>query len=448
MSDQKDVDNNSDITTKTKTKIRLKVALYAAGFFLILIILNFFIPAITRSLRYEPEFYLGYGLPYVWAYPEYYIKIILFTLLYSIHYLIDLLVIIAGVWLASKYLFQPKNLENLAEGKTKVFLNQFFDSEDFLTILRTALPNGKESKDHGFDFIPFMLHTVEEKRKRFEKSSRNFLWLTFILGLLFSGCLIFFAYLLINEAAAGTQKTIADMETSTRAIAKDVSILRKQDTPKFIETYIAPLVYNSRGNTEAIDELKDFIDNYPTSEKTIYDLLDLMKSNNTESKLVFLTADEKSEYRSAIQQIEKYLEQGSDAALELPKLIQNVESLTQKVNENLAKPENRTPEIIKRLFLSLVLATFFIALLRYVVKLYRDHYQQLIFAEQESLAIRKFYVAYKCSKDEEQRKTVLTAFMMNKSADISSEIKDGSPSFDNINPELLKEILSAITKKL
>lgn len=88
----------------------------------------------------------------------------------------------------------------------------------------------------------------------------------------------------------------------------------------------------------------------------------------------------------------------SVAVPELNSRIQELRALVPKAEEALNKPENRLPEIIKRLALGIVIATFFLALLRYMGTLYRTRYQQVLAAENDDFMIRRFYVAFKSSE--------------------------------------------------
>jgi hypothetical protein len=331
-------------------------------------------------------------------------------------------------------------------GKVK----NLFDSDKFLSVLRTALPKGSESEEHGFDFIPFMLHAVDERRKRFERSSKQFLWMTIILGLFFTIILSWFAYILINEAAAGTQKNLADLAERTQEL-KDLSAkVRNIEIAGLINTSVKPVTQlkaEDGSEPPAISAMKAYIGSNTLSENVDpAALLKIMQENNNFEKLKGLSDASKQTYVAGTQALMGYSENKDTLLVQLPQKLNNLDNFIKTATDDLRQPEHRIPDLIKRLFLSLALATFFIAILRYLTKLYRDHYQQLILAEQDSLAIRKFYVSYKCCKDEDQRKAVLTSFMKLRGNE-PAYIADAD-SETNISPELLKELLSAISKKL
>ncbi len=129
--------------------------------------------------------------------------------------------------------------------------------------------------------------------------------------------------------------------------------------------------------------------------------------------------------------------------------VQNLNRVTAKADEVLNKPENRVPELLKRLALGLVVATFFFAILRYIGGLYRNQYQQMLNAEADDLAVRRFYIAYKSSdSSEEQRRSVLSSFMVGAR---SIEVPVPSNTSGNITKEqfdIVKEVFAALSKKL
>ncbi len=50
------------------------------------------------------------------------------------------------------------------------YVTGILDSEEFLVALRSSLPKGETDEMHGLDYVPFMLHSLDERRKRFAKS--------------------------------------------------------------------------------------------------------------------------------------------------------------------------------------------------------------------------------------------------------------------------------------
>lgn len=91
-------------------------------------------------------------------------------------------------------------------------VEQVFRSEEYLTALRTSLPKGKDDEQFGLDYVPFMLHNLQERRRRFDRKANVYFWVTIVAGLTFAGVVGYLGYILVNDEAAGTPKSLADLE--------------------------------------------------------------------------------------------------------------------------------------------------------------------------------------------------------------------------------------------
>src|SRR5205823_10480086 len=98
-------------------------------------------------------------------------------------------------------------------------VSEILDSESFLTALRGTLPRGKDDEQYGLDYIPFMLHSIDERRKRATRSARLFLFATVIAALAFSSVVMYFGYILVNEAAAGSARSLAELRSATQRVS-------------------------------------------------------------------------------------------------------------------------------------------------------------------------------------------------------------------------------------
>lgn len=67
-----------------------------------------------------------------------------------------------------------------------------------------------------------MLSAIDERRRRAQRSARFFLVATTVSALIFSAVVMYFGYILVNEASAGTAKTLADIKTSTEATSEAI----------------------------------------------------------------------------------------------------------------------------------------------------------------------------------------------------------------------------------
>jgi hypothetical protein len=76
-----------------------------------------------------------------------------------------------------------------------------------------------------------------------------------------------------------------------------------------------------------------------------------------------------------------------------------------------------------------------------------NHYHQVLLAEQDDLAVRRFYVAYKCATDQtEERAKVLTAFVGGTAGVAPSH--DATPTASAPTNDIIKDLLMVLTKKL
>jgi hypothetical protein len=360
----------------------------------------------------------------------------------------------------SFYIFSGFNPESLPEYSAPAVLSdsvsKILDSEHFLTALRSTLPKGKEDERFGFDFIPFMLDSIDQRRKRAVKSARFFLLITTCSALLFSGVVMYFGYILVNEASAGMARSLIDIKTSMDATSESLRYL----TPSYytntkFQQDVAP-------SLERLEQLESGDKNKQVQDKITAAILEAKNTGNFASLSVVLAQAESQaskegfqdkNYSSALADANSNMAKFMNAqSVVLPGLSSRVEELKQlipKAEDTLSKPENRVPEIIKRLTLGLVIATFFLALLRYMGGLYRTRYQQVLAAESDDFMVRRFYVAFKSSvPSDEQRKTVLSSFMTMPGYTNKGDAQGSLDDTAKQEYEILKELLGALSKKL
>jgi hypothetical protein len=146
--------------------------------------------------------------------------------------------------------------------------------------------------------------------------------------------------------------------------------------------------------------------------------------------------------------IENFKQSKENALQEIKTKTNDIFNEIKNVEKELEKNENKIPELLKRLILSLVIATFFIAILRYVAKLYQNSHNEMLRAEMDDIAIRKIYVALKASILKDEDRKIVISNLMNEN-DYKDKIDD-SESFNLTKEEsgFLKEIISAILKKI
>jgi hypothetical protein len=93
----------------------------------------------------------------------------------------------------------------LGPAAVKEYEQRIIQSNEFLTALQETLPKGAHDEKDGLDYVPFMLANIRDRRLRHNRASHLALWCTVLLGIIFSGIVMYFGYVLVNEAAIGTQ---------------------------------------------------------------------------------------------------------------------------------------------------------------------------------------------------------------------------------------------------
>lgn len=306
-----------------------------------------------------------------------------------------------------------------------------------------------------------MLQNLQDKRKRFQKSSTNFLITTICLSIFFVVITIFFSYILLNESFIGIYSEVKSLTAEVENTNRTVSSLRLDITSD---------KYFMKTNKYALDKLQIIHKfNLPDNQSQIaYDVQQSIEAFNNSGNLGKLAFDlkfaEDTLTKIKTEKTEKYL----DALTSLNKSIidysnfkdksfgeleitqSKIKELLPKIQEELNKPVNSQNELIKRLILSIVVITFFLAILRYFRSLYQSHYSEMLKAEQQDLIIRKFYVTLKSSEgNSDERKLVLSNFLSDVSSlssfDNNQNLKSKSQKIEN---DVLRDIVNAILKKI
>ncbi len=335
---------------------------------------------------------------------------------------------------------------------TQLIVRNIFESLDFYTALTHVLPKGNKDEDYGLDYIPFMLAELQEKRKRFEKSSNQYLGATIFLSFVFIVTLFLFGYLLLNESSTGTYNELQEVNDelnqntkllnelninlgtnnyfydNNKELLENLEINSNSETRSDIELFVAK-------NTFIVDkDIRKF-------KAKLIEIEELARTERT-SKLQSERLNIITTILSKIRTFEKDKEEA------IPLILSNQKIITNRLNNitsELRKPSNIQNELLKRLILSLVITTLFLVILRYFKGLYQNHYQEMLKAEEQDLLIRKFYVSLKNSENNSDlRKQVVVNFMK----ESTSNVEDTKQNLSKVESETLKDIVGAILKKI
>ncbi|MBZ4034493.1 hypothetical protein K6T82_06930 [Flavobacterium sp. 17A] len=348
-----------------------------------------------------------------------------------------------------KIISSKNNLNFNPEEKVEDFIEKVLTSEDFATAFSTRLPVGKDDKKLGLDYIPFILLSLEKRRKRFKLYSDRFLTATLVLGISFIAIVIYFGYILLNDSSAGISKNISDLKTEIRQANANFQIIKAVDLldafnkeTEFQKIERVQLKKNDLNykNLESLKKSyisfsidKNFEDFY-TSFNNKYDSI----NENGDIKYISLISKLKP-------QIIEFANSTRFADANYRSSANNMLRLIPKIENELAKPQNELHELLKRLILSIVIISFFLAILRYTSKLYTNNYNLMVQTENDELGVRKFYIGLKnTDKNNDERKIVIQKFI-----DLYKfEDNDDQLNLSKEETGIIKDLLSNLMKKI
>lgn len=334
-----------------------------------------------------------------------------------------------------------------ARARLRKLVENVFRSEEFLTALSTSLPKGEADEKNGLDYIPYMLTSVDQRRRSFERSARVFFWSTIVIGALFAGIVATFGYLLVNEEAAGTPRLIRELSNHTASLNEKLKAIGPDEDRKVFESIRS----NGADRLARLDVDKQFqesrdgvvrsIRSAPDARELSQFLQDAeTKAPSTERHYVQVLTD-------ILESVQQHAESVAFLRSQLPMTIRTQEESVRTLKESAAKQENEIPEIIRRVSVGAIVTTFFFAILRYLAGLYRKDYEEVRRAYAEDLALRRFVVAYKSAGTQEKDRSLAISSLVSQSANAEADSGSGL-DITEAESNVLKELLSALLKKL
>jgi hypothetical protein len=371
-----------------------------------------------------------------------------------------------GVWIL--WLLLPPFRNQIEHAKTadrelRKKIAEIFDSELYLTSFRTTIPTSVENVKNGFELIPSILSLLDERRKRFERSSARFLRVTIALGLVLCAIVMYFGYILVNEATAGTPRLLVQVESQLTNVQRDLvnQQSRLTDNPVFMNTVGADI------DALEVSARKVPPSRVPLAGRLMHRVRGSIDSNNTDSvRLALFNADttygnasrasgvalaRDEEFLIGLRRAEQHLSEFvavqtksignlQGAAVELRQLLPSLRAAIEK-------PQSRIPELIQRIALGLIVATFFLAILRYSARIYEKHYREMLLSEADDLLVRRYYIGLKSAgANEVQRDHVIQAFMTGAKPSLDQEDVPVPNSKESI--DALKPIIDALAKRI
>jgi hypothetical protein len=327
-----------------------------------------------------------------------------------------------------------------------LFAARVFDSEEFLSVLRTTLPKGNSDGEFGLDYIPFMLHGLDERRKRFHQSSSMFLRMTLLLGMFSAVIVAFFGYVLIVESSVGAPRYLRDIQSETHILGDAVTSLTPSNHTREWALRIEPLLEEARSVASRENRiiLNDVLTQHGMSLTQVLPLLVKVSRDTTATNVKLYNSKIDTALARTSDLVASNQRDREIALAALDRLNGLIPRAELALNQN----ESRIPELIKRLAIGLIVTTFLLALLRYCAGLYSSHHREMLVTEYQDMALRRFYVAFKGSAaDPEQRRTVLGSFMSGGEASVLPE-SSGTANSSELEASVVKELIGALSKIL
>ncbi len=430
-----------DKAVKGKLKLTMKIARQLLPYLYILIVIYIILGVANIYREYGPT-YRPFAIPIQLYFRGLNSKFAIANFLEAVIPLAGFAAIFRLWWSMHSRHFRYRDFRSQLRRTAHTILN----SDEFATALRPTLPKGADDQKYGFDYIPFLLKNIDDRRIRFANSSRFFLASTIILAVTFSMILAALGYILVDESATGDAYRLRDISNNVALIHQQIpNLTRNLEENTSYRNKVKPII-------DRISEFKAGGDSIITSIQSAI-VADVQNANvgKLETSVTDWTSKEainNKDFLDLLKNLQggiKEFEQVHDDAgyfvlQSIDGLKDNIASATKTVDSN------RTNELLKRLAIGLIIASFFFAILKYMAGLYRDHHSQMVQAEQDDMAIRRFYIAFRCAtNDPYQRAHVLGSFVASQNG--KSAEKESDKDFTPQTQDLVKDILTAIAKR-
>jgi len=353
----------------------------------------------------------------------------------------------------SQHIIEEKIEEKIEKISVKKYVNEILDSKEFISALRTTLPKGEKDEEHGLDHIPFLLQNSNDKRERYSSISRFFLIATIISALIFSTVIIYFGYVLINDDSAGFYKALTELKDEVNQTNEaylgisNTATLRIEEIGNTIDEIVLKSS-NPEINLKLsalVDSINiENIDDVSSRLVEIDNLVSKNKSPNSALRPPTKKFDLSSEINVVIKKVQKIAKDYQVYGSRISNSLEDIKLIESKLEKMTIPDSYSLGEIFKRLFIGIIVTSFLLAILRFLTNQYKKNYEKTLIADEENSLIRRFYVAYKASQNDAERAIAITRLVEIrnlKEVTTESEVK----ALDN---EMLKEIMSAIAKKL
>lgn len=374
-------------------------------------------------------------------------------------------VFLSGVWVAHRrksssgylhiepFILKDEDLDHYAE--------KVLTSEKFHTALQSILPRSNETDDGAIDQLPFVLTNIQQRRKSFEQSSQLFFLATILFGLISTVLIVVFGFIILDQASIGTPKHIADIRenlsnltdsnvlyddllSNNRRINTSGADLSKLEAAGIDPLVLRPCYINLDTAVYNLEQLvSPFLDNCGDAINRLESAISEAGLGD-ESAVVNLLKEKRAALKMLENQYQELKKNNNDMVARIKDVIKNAEVETNK-------EWALVYELLKRVSIGVIIVGFLLAILRYLTKQYSEHLLHLGWANEDDIAVRRFYVSLSNSVSEEERSAAIQQFIRGSSYDRQENLllRDAkSFSLSEQDKKLMGDLLEILKKKV
>lgn len=312
------------------------------------------------------------------------------------------------------------SLPSPTEADIAEYGRRVFDSSAFWSTYNETVVIADDDRKHGIQNVPHLKRAIESKRTRHAQRADMFLRATLALGMLFTITIGLLGYILVDERAVGTPRRIDEVKRSLERAELAIS------------DYAGAESEVTQAITDVIDAGNSIREMLPDDEQlassvdaALSNLRRAKEENSPEKALAEIDSllDQLQPYRrprsrllgnlaSSRRQVDDFEKLQAAIFFNFTDATEDLKRVLPSVEAELEKPSNRIPELIKRLAVSIVVATFFLAVLRYLTRMHGRHLDEVIAADKDAMQVHKFVVSIQSSEGQQEvRKAVLQEFL-------------------------------------
>lgn len=257
------------------------------------------------------------------------------------------------------------------------------ESDAFWRPLMTTIAKGERDEERGLAGLPDVLRSSRERWQAGEQAASWYIRVMAVVAALASLVLIWFGYIVVDDDAVGLGRSLRDVSVQQRHLAESLGRLESLDHNAAFAICCGDSVRRAIEESKVADVQTSWSDF--EKDKTAPRLKDVY------SRLTIAIMNEKTPgLKVATQSIGDFLRSLDAAPSEIRGSVVVLNGLLDEIKKKNGEPDARVASVLKRLAIGAVLATFFLAILRFLGGLHRIERAAANAAKDEEIQARKF----------------------------------------------------------